>query len=167
MSRSHNQDISIRAIRLEKANGLRKELEKTMSKESHHPQDEPPSVAWKRLDLPITGPGLLNPAGDSTEVAEVPSGWLIKFHHFHGGASGLTSQVVTFIPDALHEWKPLAQSTQWETMSARRTPNFNDWSERLSVYRGWVYITKLATAARVLTLSMVYVPDPASRGFQI
>jgi hypothetical protein len=100
---------------------------------------------------------------DTTEVARVAAGWLFKFAHFQGYASGLTGQVVTFVPDPAHAWDPKWGIGRWEKVGGNINANFNDWTARFPVHQGWVYKTTYVTRGKRLSLSMVYVPDSEGR----
>ena len=100
---------------------------------------------------------------DTTAVARVASGWLFKFAHFHGHSSSLTGEAMTFVPDLHHAWDPKAEGGRWRKVSQNVNANFNDWTARFPVYRGWVYKTTYVTRGRRLSLSMVYVPDAEGR----
>lgn len=96
---------------------------------------------------------------DTTIVYRINEGWLIKFRHFSGGASILTAQTMTFIPDRDHEWKPEDHNTPWERVCQKKNPNFNEFVDRLKVRNGWIYKDSFVSKGVGLSLSMVFVEE--------
>ena len=96
---------------------------------------------------------------DRTKVYRIPEGWLLKFHHFHGANSSMTAQSITYIPDPHHEWKPQEEQTTWERIDKKRNPNFVEYTDKIKVYKGWVYKDCFFIAKKEMHISLVYVPE--------
>lgn len=96
---------------------------------------------------------------DRTKVYQIPGGWLFKFHHFHGASSSMTAQSMTFIPDPENIWNPLEEQTTWERIDKKKNPNFVEYTERIKVFKGWVYKDCFFIAKKEMHISLVYVPE--------
>jgi len=94
---------------------------------------------------------------DTTEVASIPGGWLLRFRHCAGESSLMSTQAISFVPDPGHLWALKERSPHWgEALGGCANAAVVDHTARLAVPGGWVY--KNHFRARALSLSLVYVP---------
>jgi hypothetical protein len=100
---------------------------------------------------------------DTTSIARIHSGWLIKFTHFHGKSSSLTSQAMAFVPDLSHEWHPELDSQRWERLSRKANVNYGDTTDRLRVWQGWVYKNCFFNGNEEMHISIIFVPGDTDR----
>jgi len=129
-----------------------------MSQEDTEDQSDRIELEWKNTNVSTESKPLSS--YDITEVAQIDNGWLLKFRHFHGASSLMTVQAIAFIPDRKHQWNPQEVSIKWESVGGRKTPNFNEWTERIRVHNGWVYKNCLVTKGKSMSISLVYAPFP-------
>ena len=95
---------------------------------------------------------------DTTSVAQIHSGWLIRFTHFHGKSSSLTSQTMSFIPDPDHSWQPELVVHKWEKLSRKANPNYGDMTDRMRVWNGWIYKNCFFNGNSEMHLSLAFIP---------
>lgn len=99
---------------------------------------------------------------DTTHTAPIEGGWLVRFRHYEGEASRMSTQSITFVPDPEHRWDPKAQGAPWEPLGGVVNAAYNDQTARMRVHGGWVYKNHFATRGRTLTIALVFVPgEPA------
>lgn len=103
-------------------------------------------------------------AQDRTTIARISSGWLLRFNHFHGSSSSLTSQAMVFVPDPAHAWQPEAKTHGWERLSMQVNSNYGDTTERLEVWRGSVFKNCFFNGKGEMHISLVFVPEMAGSG---
>lgn len=65
---------------------------------------------------------------------------------------------MTYIPDKEHNWNPEKDNFSWEKLNWSKTPNFNDFIERLKVWNGWVYQDIFVTKGKGMHISLEFVP---------
>ncbi len=131
-----------------------------MSTETPNDPGEPPRSApieWLTV-ISVDRGQLWFQDRDSTAVASIPGGWLLRFRHYEGEGSLMSTQAITFVPDPEHRWTPKETPPHWEGLGGCVNAAFVDQSARLAVPGGWVYKNHFFIRARALSLSLVYVP---------
>jgi len=124
---------------------------------------EAEQFSWMSL-ASCSGENTIIRARDRTTIARISSGWLLRFNHFHGSSSSLTSQAMVFVPDPTHAWQPEAKAHGWELLSRQVNSNCGDTTERLAVWRGSVFKNCFFNGKGEMHISLVFVPEVTGSG---